>query len=496
MKTFVLTSAAVMVSMAGTVFGQSAARCTAVATSEGLFRLDETRHTKTIPILGGADAILWTFAEPIGIPETCGLSPFANSAWVGQAVNNERVQRFEITGSGTPTGEFFGTHATFNPAGVAAAQNGDLAVFLNQTAFDGPFVFSAFRSTDLTTPLWQFNVPPNYIDANVHAIRVSRDGGVVALGVYDPTGQSGRAYFFNGNTGAEINHWDGPFIGGIDLTDDGSLALLAAGPNAKLINTATLAEPFTAPGSGSGGWYNISGNGDVLVVGGFSFQVYKKVSGVYTSVINFNAPTSWFSWGSAVSRDGSTVAALSHDYGSGYLNTSVRIWDVASTTLLGTETTIGTGTLQDSAVCGVLSDDGQVFACASWGAQDNNHPEVRVFDRQVQLIASIDTPGSPFSLDLSGNGRYVLAGSKSGHANAFGNGGHVNLLELDVPSTCYANCDGSTASPVLTANDFVCFLNAFADGQSYANCDNSTGEPALTANDFVCFVNEYATGCS
>ncbi|MBX3377739.1 MAG: hypothetical protein KF678_12135 [Phycisphaeraceae bacterium] len=30
----------------------------------------------------------------------------------------------------------------------------------------------------------------------------------------------------------------------------------------------------------------------------------------------------------------------------------------------------------------------------------------------------------------------------------------------------------------------------------YANCDASTGNPLLTANDFQCFLNKYATGCS
>ncbi len=61
---------------------------------------------------------------------------------------------------------------------------------------------------------------------------------------------------------------------------------------------------------------------------------------------------------------------------------------------------------------------------------------------------------------------------------------------------CYANCDGSTASPLLTANDFQCFLNSFAASESYANCDNSTAAPVLTANDFQCFLNKYAAGCS
>jgi hypothetical protein len=61
---------------------------------------------------------------------------------------------------------------------------------------------------------------------------------------------------------------------------------------------------------------------------------------------------------------------------------------------------------------------------------------------------------------------------------------------------CYANCDESTGSPVLTANDFQCFLNRYAAAEPYANCDHSTGTPMLTANDFQCFLNSYAVGCS
>jgi hypothetical protein len=63
-------------------------------------------------------------------------------------------------------------------------------------------------------------------------------------------------------------------------------------------------------------------------------------------------------------------------------------------------------------------------------------------------------------------------------------------------TSCYANCDLSTGSPILTANDFQCFIDAFAAGSSYANCDNSIPPPVLTANDFQCFLNAYAAGCS
>jgi hypothetical protein len=60
---------------------------------------------------------------------------------------------------------------------------------------------------------------------------------------------------------------------------------------------------------------------------------------------------------------------------------------------------------------------------------------------------------------------------------------------------CYANCDGSTIAPILNVNDFACFLNMYAAGETSANCDGSTIEPVLNVNDFACFLNAYAVGC-
>lgn len=467
----------------------------AVTTPQGTF-LVESKGPRVRPVGHPLDAILWTDLEPISIPQSCGLSPFSNSAWVGEALNTERLQRFTLTGNGVPAGEFLGTHALFNPAAAAAAQNADLAVFMDQLAQDGPFKLIAFRSTDTTTPLWVGGPPPNFNNSGVHNLRVSRDGSVVAAAFWDLTGHTSVCYFYNANTGAEIGHWSGTdYIGGVDLTDNGSLAILQATQYARLIDTATGQEVWSTTGSGAGGWYNISGDGNVIVVGGFSFQVFKKSGAVYQPVINFNAPTSWFSWGSAVSRDGTTVGALTHDYGSNYLNTAVRVWDVASGALINTVTTTGTGAMQDAGVYGVMSDNGQVFAVASWGTENNDHPEVRVFNRNVELIESIDTPGSPFALDLSGDGQYVLAGSKSVHANTFGNGGRVQLLRHEGTHGCYANCDESTVAPILNINDFQCFVNLYAVEASAANCDGSTVAPVLNVNDFQCFVNKFAEGC-
>jgi hypothetical protein len=61
--------------------------------------------------------------------------------------------------------------------------------------------------------------------------------------------------------------------------------------------------------------------------------------------------------------------------------------------------------------------------------------------------------------------------------------------------SCYPNCDGSTAAPVLNVADFTCFLQGFAVADPYANCDGSTALPVLNVADFTCFLQKFAAGC-
>jgi hypothetical protein len=68
--------------------------------------------------------------------------------------------------------------------------------------------------------------------------------------------------------------------------------------------------------------------------------------------------------------------------------------------------------------------------------------------------------------------------------------------QVAVVPLCYANCDGSTVAPFLNVNDFICFLNKFAAGDTYANCDHGYTVPILNVLDFVCFLNSFAAGCS
>lgn len=71
----------------------------------------------------------------------------------------------------------------------------------------------------------------------------------------------------------------------------------------------------------------------------------------------------------------------------------------------------------------------------------------------------------------------------------------MELLAPYVIDPCYANCDGSTVSPVLNVGDFICFQIRFVMGDPYANCDLSTAAPVLNVADFICFLNRFVAGC-
>jgi hypothetical protein len=71
----------------------------------------------------------------------------------------------------------------------------------------------------------------------------------------------------------------------------------------------------------------------------------------------------------------------------------------------------------------------------------------------------------------------------------------TGFLVAQAPPPCYANCDSSTAAPVLNVADFTCFLQKYAAADPFANCDGSTTAPVLNVADFTCFLQKYAAGC-
>ena len=101
----------------------------------------------------------------------------------------------------------------------------------------------------------------------------------------------------------------------VDLTDDGSVALVTEDNLAVLVDTSNGNTLFSVAGSGAGNiFYRISGDGNVFVTDGFNLDVYKFDGTTYQRVIHFSQASNWFGGASIVSRDGSTVGSFAGEF--------------------------------------------------------------------------------------------------------------------------------------------------------------------------------------
>jgi hypothetical protein len=288
---------------------------------------------------------------------------------------------------------------------------------------------------------------PN-LPASSKKVAVSYDGSTVAAVVSDSVTQNSTLYVFEADTGdIRSSRTDALRMNAVDLTDDGSVALLTEDNLAVLVDTSTGNTIFSIAGSGAGNiFYRISGDGNVFVTNGFALDVYKFDGTTYQRVIHFSQANNWFGGASVVSRDGSTVGSFAGNF-TNWLSGEIFLFDVASAQMIGSYPVSGSGSFQGTPVGAESNDDGRVMAFASWGTEFHDWPEVMVFNRSVDLIGAIEFPGSAFGVDVSADGQYVVGGSKAVHANQFGSGGRIELIQLQPQPTPTPT---STPTPTVT----------------------------------------------
>jgi hypothetical protein len=402
------------------------------------------------PISGPLGTTLWLVNDVNAIAD--GVSIDANDVWGAWILQGARLSAYPILGNGTPDFEFssFGSGNT----GVASANGADRMAFMESNAAGNDFRIHGFRSTSNGTPDWSFPFPvsdPN-LPASSRKVAVSYDGSTVASVVSDSVTQNSTLYVFDGDTGnVRSMRTDALRMDAVDLTDDGSMALVTEDNLAVLVDTSNGNTIFSVTGSGAGSiFYRISGDGNVFVTDGFDLDVYKFDGTTYQRVIHFSQASSWFGGASIVSRDGSTVGSFGMNF-TNWLSGEVVLFDVASGQMIGSYPVSGTGSFQGTPVGAESNGNGTVMAFASWGTEFHDWPEVMVFNRSVQLIGQIDFPGSAFSVDVSADGQYVVGGSKAVHANQFGSGGRIELIQLPPqPTPTPTPTPTATATPTPT----------------------------------------------
>jgi hypothetical protein len=390
--------------------------------------------------------VLWEVDDVNAI--AAGVSIDSNDVWGAWTLQGARLSAYPIGGNGTPDFEFssFGN----GNSGVASARGADRMAYMESNDAGNDFRIDGFRSTSEGTPDWSFPFPvsdPN-LPASSQKVSVSYDGSTVASVVSDATTQNSTLYVFEADTGEiRSSRTDALRMDAVDLTDDGSVALVTEDNLAVLVDTSSGSTLFSVTGSGAGNiFYRISGDGNVFVVGGFNLDVYKFDGTTYQRVIHFSQASSWFGGASIVSRDGSTVGSFGMNF-TNWLSGEVVLFDVASAQMIGSYPVSGTGQFQGTPVGAESNDNGTVMAFASWGTEFHDWPEVMVFNRNVDLIGQIDFPGSAFGVDVSTDGQYVAGSSKAVHANQFGSGGRIELIQLQPQPTPTPT---ATATPTVT----------------------------------------------
>jgi probable HAF family extracellular repeat protein len=279
------------------------------------------------------------------------------------------------------------------------------------------------------------------------------------------------------------------------VTADGETAVGES--NTPLVSTAVVwtssgVVPLSnEPGFSSFSARGVSADGLVVVGGGSSGPLgavafkWSQTSGM--GVLQDLTGGSTFARANAVSGDGLTIAG----FGSTDDGQEAAYWTGSFPTSLGD---LPGGAVDSSALA--ISASGKVIV--GYATTDLGQ-EAFVWDQDKGMRGLKQALESAGVTSLTGWTLTRAVGISASGEIIVGYGinpdGRTEAWLARLPVSCYPNCDGSTNDPVLTANDFLCFINNFVTNQPYANCDNSVSIPILNINDFQCFINRFSEGC-
>lgn len=379
----------------------------------------------------------WRVEDEAAIPWGVAINDF--NVWGAWNENAERLSAYPIEGDGTPDFEFFpfeGSRALINGS-VSVSKGADRVVYFAEALGEG-FRLHAFSSQSAGTPDWSFEFPVGDNLLNAGAPAISHDGSTAAALSPD------TLYVFDAETGeVTFTRTDTLITTSTALTDDGSIVLIGQtapqpGPPGSrfeppiitVFATDTGEILFQAETSADYAPHQISGDGEVLAVGGNDrVDVYQFDGDTYQLAFDITPPEGHTIPVYILSRDGSTVGTFAFDTTT-FTDGEVTLFDVPSGEALGSYQVSGSGDLPAAPFNAASSDNGSVVAFASWGTENEDWPEILIFDRNVDLLEAIEFPGSAVQVDVSADGQYIAAGVKATHPMIPGSGGSIELFEL------------------------------------------------------------------
>jgi hypothetical protein len=412
------------------------------------------------------DDYLWNLFVPNAVPYSVAISDTTNETWLGQGFNDPRLTYLQTSGAGTPiyTYPFPGVSSVI----VASAEDASLMVVATQEA-DAVTLY-AFNDASGPIPLWTYTFPApyNFLLAP-HTVDVSDDGAFV-LATAATEGPRMRIVRLDGATGA-LQQLATRLTWGwwVELSADGSRALLSELARTEIIETEGLSTLFTyqVPGPHNAS-ARLSRDGMVAATGGADdFAAYRDTGNGWVQVYAGHEPFQYF-WAVALSGNGDTLFVAS--FYTDWLRHTYRVIDLVNGVELKRIVKQGSGSFQDAIDRAEMSADGRVIAVASDGDEVNSHPELEVFDRDLNLIGGLDTPGSAYDMDMTRDGHYIVVGASHAHWELPNTDGDAFAYRVPGNLPGDMNCDGSVDFGDI--NPFVMTLTD-PDGYvtQYPDCD-------------------------
>lgn len=252
--------------------------------------------------LRGEAGILWHVHDEFSITQSVALSDSTDETWVGHNLNFHRLAYHQTTGGGTPIYEHT-LDGLPDIVAVGSAETVSLGVLIEQGT-NGSSV-RAFNNVSGDTPLWTYEFPANYNFSNHHNVDVSANGSIVAAVMRDTLAGNSLVVMLDGATGDEMQSLvvDAGVLG-VELSDNGSRAVLTEMDTARIIATDDMSTLFSFSVVGAGGYHRISRNGRVVAAGGFDHAVYRDTSGGWTLISSGTETNLWFGNGIALSESG------------------------------------------------------------------------------------------------------------------------------------------------------------------------------------------------
>ncbi len=377
-----------------------------------------------------------------------GLAWIAESVVVGDSgaavmaakgLNNEAVTLYHAVDA-LPIFDF-GTVGSEAPV-VALADRAPVAAALVATdmdpgsGYDFEGVLRVWDTTGGGVPAWTYVFPRTSNNYGGGAA-VSDDGSIVLAWKGDPNTGTLMVRTFDGAGNLLAS---GALASGTShharqtrLSDDGTRAYFNIGADAVIYDTLSGAEDYRHNIGASFDAHDLSGDGKRFAYGQFGyFRVYEESSpGVWSQAVSRSFSGSIYVGVVALDGDGSHCAFLKQRYSPAMDHFEVGVHDVVADLPLFSESWDAPGTAYQLSGRGAAMDDaGDYAAFGSWGDSLNATPEGMVYDvAAAALSCRLDSPGSAYAIALGPDGDVAAMGTKAVHANTFGNGGSVFVVD-------------------------------------------------------------------